>query len=71
MSKYHEKFILPNNIIDTDVTTDKSLDELTDEIQRQLQTAVSNNELVSIKGPQKAQLFDPQKLVVFEIEKVN
>lgn len=71
MSKYHEKFILPNNIINNDVTSDKSLDELTDEVQNQLQTAASNNELVSIKGPQKAQLFDPQKLIVFEIEKTN
>jgi len=71
MSKYHEKFFLPDNIINNDVTSDKSLDELTDEVQNQLQAAASNNELFAIKGPQKAQLFDPQKLVVFEIEKVN
>lgn len=45
MSKYHEKFFLPNNIINNDVTADKSLDELTDEVQSQLQTAARNNEL--------------------------
>ena len=71
MSKYHEKFFLPNYTIDNDVTSDKSLDELTDEVQNEIQTAISNKELVSIKGPHKAQLFDPQKLIVFEIEKVN
>ena len=71
MSKYHEQFILPNNIIDTDVTTDKSLDELADEVQRELQTAARNNKLFSVKGPHKAQLFDPKKLIVFEIEKIN
>ena len=71
MSKYHEKFFLPDNIINNDVTSDKSLDELTDEVQNQLQATVRNNELFVIKGPQKAQLFDPQKLIVFEIEKTN
>jgi len=71
MSKFHEKFFLPDNIINNDVTSDKSLDELTDEVQNQIQTAIENQNLVSIKGPDKAQLFDPQKLIVFEIEKVN
>lgn len=71
MSKFHEKFFLPDNIINNDVTSDKSLDELTDEVQNAIQTAINTEELVSIKGPHKAQLFDPQKLIVFEIEKVN
>lgn len=71
MSKFHEKFFLPDNIIDNDVTSDKSLDELTDEVQNEIQTAINKKKLVSIKGPHKAQLFNPQKLIVFEIEKVN
>lgn len=71
MSKYHEQFMLPYNTIDNDVTSDKTLDEITDEVRNEIQLAISNQSLVSIKGPHKAQLFDPQKLIVFEIEKIN
>ena len=71
MSEYHEQFILPNNVIDNDETSDKSLDELTDEIKNKIEIAINDKTLISIKGPKKAQLFDPRNLIVFEIEKIK
>lgn len=71
MSDYHEQFILPNNVINNEVTSDKSLDELTDIVRNKMQTAIDNKTLISIKGSKKAQLFDPRNLIVFEIEKIK
>ena len=70
-SEYHEQFILPNNVIDNYVTSDKSLDGLTDEIKNKIEIAINDKTLISIKGTKKAQLFDPRNLIVFEIEKIK
>lgn len=71
MSKYHEKFILPDNTITNDESSDKSISELTDEIQNKIQTALKRKKMFSIIGSVKAQSFDPQKLILFEIEKID
>lgn len=72
MPKYHEKYILPyNTILNNDLTSDNSLSEVTEDLRIRLQQTIQDDKLFEIAGPHGAQLFDPKKLICYDIQQIG